>query len=146
MSRFADPSAIGRVDLGACQCPGTPHPDGDTAVYRTDLSASAVGRIGMAGLRGAVARDPLASHRALVLEATLSWNLLWPDPTVEVVDGEERPTVPVPLTEGAIEELDEDTLRTLAKAIDANLRNRAPKGSGGRSPAGSPARKSRTRR
>lgn len=146
MSRFANPAAIGRAELGACQCPGTPHAEGDHAVYRTDLSASAVGRIGMAGLRGAVARDPLASHRALVLEATLSWNLLWPDPAADVAEGEERPTVPVPLVEGAIEEMDEDTLRTLAKEIDAHLRTRAPNRSGGRSPTGSPAKRSRTRR
>lgn len=148
MSRFANPTAIGRADLGACQCPGTPppHPDGDTAVYRTELSGSAISRIGLASLRGAAARDPLAGHRALVLEATLSWTLLWPDPDAELAEGEEPPIVSVPITEATIDELDEETLRTLAREIDKNLRTRAPNARGGRSPAGSPAKRSRTRR
>lgn len=146
MSRFADPRAVETAKLGACQCPGTPHPEGDEAVYRTDLSGSAIARIGLASISGAAARDPLGGHRALVFETLVSWNLLWPDPSAEVADGEERPIVPVPISEGTIEELDEDTLRALAKEIDGHIRTRAPNASGGRSPGGSPAKRSRTRR
>lgn len=37
MSRFADPGATRTVDLGPCECPGTPH-ESDWAKVRSDLS------------------------------------------------------------------------------------------------------------
>lgn len=39
MSRFVDKSAVGRVNLGPCDCPGTPHGE-DWADIRKELSAS----------------------------------------------------------------------------------------------------------
>ena len=145
MSRFANPTAVETADLGACQCPGTPH-DHDSATYRVELGGSAIGRIGMASLRGAAGGDPLSGHRAVVAEAVVSWTLLWPDPTADVAEGAERPVVPVPISDAAIAELDEDTLRSLTREIDSHVRTRAPNARGGRSQDGSPAKRSRTPR
>lgn len=38
MSRFTDPNAAERFDLGPCECPGTPHAEGDWMLLRTQLS------------------------------------------------------------------------------------------------------------
>ena len=40
MSRFADPSKVDVIPLGACQCLGTPH-EQDEATVRWQLGASA---------------------------------------------------------------------------------------------------------
>ena len=134
MSRFADPTAIETVPLGACQCPGTPH-ERDEAVVRWDLGASALMRIGQAQMgRGA---DFYAPYRALILEAVVSWNL-------QVLHNGEPVTVP--LAAATIAELDESTLDTLGEAIDALIENKGklPNPSGASSPASSRGSASRT--
>lgn len=141
MSRFADPIATDVAPLGACQCPGTPH-EQDEATIRTQLGASALARIGRAEIDAAVQGDHFASYRRLVLEATVSWNLLWPDPTAD--EAQERKPVPVPINEATVELLDEPTLRSLAEYIDARVSGADPNGSGARSPALRRARTSRT--
>lgn len=106
MSRFADPSKVETVPLGACQCPGTPH-ERDEARVRWQLSASALARIGQAKLSAGT--DFYAQHRQLILEATVSWNL-------QVLhDGS---PVTVPIVPATVAELDEATIDALAQAID----------------------------
>lgn len=39
MSRFADPNATKRMELGPCECPGSPHAEGDWIAMRCDLGA-----------------------------------------------------------------------------------------------------------
>jgi hypothetical protein len=39
MSRFADPNATKRMELGPCECPGSPHAEGDWIALRSDLGA-----------------------------------------------------------------------------------------------------------
>jgi hypothetical protein len=107
MSRLADPSAVETVALGPCQCPGTPH-EQDEAVVRWQLGASALARVGMAELSVSKG-DVYASWRQLITEATVRWNLL---------TEYEGKVVPVPVAPATVAELDEDTLTTLATAID----------------------------
>lgn len=140
MSRFADIAALSRYSFGACQCPGTPH-DEDFAMYRTQLGASALARIGRAHIEGAVQHDPLAAHRQLVIEAVAEWNLLWLDPSS---DGEDRPVVPVPINAATVELLD-DSIVAFANAIDAANGGPAPNGSGAPSRASSRGSASRAR-
>lgn len=140
MSRFADITALSRYSLGACQCPGTPH-DEDYAMYRTQLGASALARIGRAHIEGAVQHDPLAAHRQLVLESVAEWNLLWLDPSD---DGKDRAVVPVPINAATVELLD-DSIVALANAIDAANGGPAPNGSGAPSRASSRGSASRAR-
>lgn len=127
MSRFADPSAVEVVPLGACQCPGTPH-ERDEATVRYSLSASAYARIGAAELASAKERDPFAAHRQLVLEAVTSW-------TLQVLHNDKPVTVPI--VAATVAELDEATLLPLAEAIDNLIQERgtAPNASGAPSAA-----------
>ena len=133
MSRFADPTATADIDLGACQCPGTPH-EVDTATVRWDLGASALARIGRAELDGAVNLDPMAAYRQVVLETVVSWNLL-------------DSKGPAPLTLASIVELDVDTLKAIAEKADALISGKGslPNASGGPSRGSPPASKSPTR-
>lgn len=133
MSRLADPLAVETVDLGPCQCPGTPH-ERDSAVVRWSLGASALARIGRAELEGAVQLDPMAAYRQTVLETVESWNLLWPGPPDEKGD---RDPVDVPLTQFAIAQLDVDTLKVIAETADKLISGKGvlPNTSGARSPA-----------
>lgn len=126
MSRFADPMAVQTVSLGPCQCPGTPH-EQDEAVIRWQLGASALARVGAAEL-SASRGDVYASWRQLITEATVSWNLK------VTYNGE---VVDVPVTAATVAELDEDTLTTLAKAIDEAIQAKGilPNASGAPSPA-----------
>ena len=39
MSRFANPEATSRFPLGPCDCPGTPHAEGDWLALRSELGA-----------------------------------------------------------------------------------------------------------
>lgn len=136
MSRFADPSLTATVDLGACQCPGTPH-DRDTVEVRTELGASALARVGRAEINAAVTGDHFASYRQLVEEAAIEWNLLHLSPAMS--DDEERIAIPAPINKFTIELLDELTLRAIAEAIDQHT-------SGGPDPNGSGARLRGSRR
>ena len=147
MSRFADPSKVSVVSLGACQCPGTPH-ETDEATVRWDLGASALARIGAAELSKGRTRDPLASWRQLILEAVIEWNLLIP-----ADDGTILPEIiPAPIVSPIVAELDDPTITALAEAIDALIgsRGQLPNASGAPSAAlsresASPTRK-RTRK
>jgi hypothetical protein len=144
MSRFADPSAVAVVPLGACQCPGTPH-ELDEATVRWDLGSSALGRIGLAEQIKVSQRDPLMGHRQLLKEAVVSWNLLLP--------GDNGKPVPAPIILAVIAELDDETVTTLATEIDRLIAERGtlPNDSGAPSPASprgsaSPAQKPRRKR
>lgn len=143
MSRFGDAAATSVIDLGVCQCPGTPH-ERDEAVVRWDLGASAMARIGRAELEGAVRLDPLAAYRQTVAEVVVSWNLLWLAPPDE--HGERR-TLPAPLTPVAIDELDVDTLKAIAETADRLIEHHGtlPNRSGAPSRASSRGSASRTR-
>ena len=123
MSRFADPTSTDVISLGACECPGTPH-EADEAVVRYELGASALVRVGAAEL-SAARGDPYAGWRQLVIEATVSWNLL-------DADGAEAP-----LTLASVAELNHETLTTLAKGIDDLIQAQGalPNASGAPSPA-----------
>lgn len=138
MTRFADPTATAVVSLGACQCPGTPH-EGDEATVRWDLGASALARIGRAELDKVRLRDPLASWRQLILEAVTGWNLL--------LAGEDG-AIPAPIVPAVVAELDDQTITTLAEAIDGLIgsRGHVPNASGAPSPASSQGSASRTRK
>ena len=37
VSRFADPEQWEIVELGPCRCPGSPHPQGDSAQIRAEI-------------------------------------------------------------------------------------------------------------
>lgn len=143
MSRFADIASLARASLGACQCPGTPH-DEDFAMYRTQLGASALARIGRAELEGAVQHDPLAAHRQLVVESVVSWNLLWLDPNGDPEDAD-RKVVAVLINDSTVELLDE-SITPLAAEIDAAISGGpSPNASGAPSRASSRGSASRTR-
>lgn len=139
MSRFADPTRTETVSLGPCQCPGAPHGQ-DEAVVRWDLGASALARIGRAELEKVRSRDPLAAWRQLILEATVSWNLL--------LEGEDGEGIPAPIVPGVVDELDDDTITTLATAIDRLIGSRGtlPNDSGAPSPESSRGSASQTPR
>ncbi len=145
MARLADPSLIARLDLGECGCPTAPH-ERDEATVRIRRGASALGRIGAQQVRSVAELDPLAAHRQLLEETLLSWNLVWRDPSEDPPgEGEEdeRPIVPVPINRMTIAELDEDTIRGLARQINDRMVTSAPKASGGRSRRSSSAKGSR---
>lgn len=139
MSRFADPTKTETVPLGACQCPGAPH-EGDEATVRYQLGASALARVGAAGLVAARSRDPYAAYRQLVLECVVSWNLVDTD--------EDGDAVPVPITPAIVAEMDEDTLVPLAEAIDALVQSKGqlPNAPGAPSPASPRGSASHTRK
>jgi hypothetical protein len=127
------------VTIGPCQCPGTPH-EQDEATVRWDLGASALARIGRAELDRNRLRDPMAAWRQLVLEAVASWNLLLPN--------DDGVGVPAPIIPDVVAELDDDTLTTLATAIDNLIDSSGtlPNASGAPSVASSPESASPTRK
>ena len=43
MGRFADATRTNRVELGPCECPGSPHPE-DFALVRAELFAPQISR------------------------------------------------------------------------------------------------------
>ena len=139
MSRFADPSKVDVIPLGACQCLGPPH-EQDEATVPWQRGASGPARIGRAELDKIRSRDPLASWRQLVLECVTEWNLLIPN--------DEGVGVPAPIIPATVAELDDVTLTTLAEAIDKLLGSRStvPNASGAPSVASPPGSASPTRR
>jgi hypothetical protein len=143
MSRFADPAAVAVIDLGACQCPGTPH-ERDEATVRWDISGSALARIGRAELDRSVMHDPFAAYRQTVKETLVSWNLLILSPGEE----EDRKPVPAPIHEFAIDELDGETLRLIATGADELITHKGtlPNRSGALSAESSPESASHTRK
>jgi hypothetical protein len=112
MSRFADPTATAPVDLGACQCPGTPH-EKDEGLLRWQLGGSALARIGTAETIGRLTGDPFAGYRAVAAECLVSWNLL-----IEQVEDGVTSVVPVPINSRSIEALDDVTLTKIAETAD----------------------------
>lgn len=70
MSRFADPRATRTVQLGPCECPGTPHAEGDWAKVRSQLSGSDI-----AIISGASTTDEAAAA-AVIADYVPEWNLL----------------------------------------------------------------------
>lgn len=137
MSRFADPGATAVVPLGPCQCPGTPH-EQDEAVVRWQLGSSALGRVGAAEI-AAARGDVFTAWRQLVVEAVVAWNLMAEE------DGQ---AVAAPVSLRSVAELDEDTLTSLATAIDRLVETRGvlPNASGAPSPASPRGSASRTRK
>ena len=67
MSRFTDPRATKKFDLGPCECPGTPHAEGDWMLLRCDLSGQ--------DLLDIESADGAGRLRVLVVE----WNLIGDD-------------------------------------------------------------------
>ncbi len=117
VGRFASPNRTEEyVFPGPCRCPGTPH-EHDVAQVRVAIGASAKARIGRAELEGAIRLDPLASHRQVILEGVVSWNLLWPNPAQDDPAMAAADPVPVPINESTVELLDED-LVPLAEFAD----------------------------
>ncbi len=68
MTRFADPTATRTVDLGACECPGTPH-ESDWAKVRSDLSGPELSML----LRLVPGREEEAAE--IVAPFIVEWNL-----------------------------------------------------------------------
>jgi hypothetical protein len=114
MSRFADPTVTARLDLGPCQCPGTPHAS-DYIEMRTELGA----------------RDVLAVATGDSLDALatliVGWNLLDNDGT------------PAPVDRDHIDRLYADSFDALNGWIEGRVRvSSLPNGSGAPSADGSP--------
>lgn len=72
MSRFADPRATRTVELGACECPGTPHST-DWIKVRGDLSAQE-----SAILLGLPRLEP-ERQAEVIAPFVVEWNLIGPD-------------------------------------------------------------------
>lgn len=128
MSRFADPTATKTVELGPCDCPGTPH-ESDWAKVRTEASAEEAERfIDTANL------DPESAAEA-VASFIPEWNLLGPD-------GQ-----PWPPSTDAIRALKVPTVSILANAIAETVTESVtlPNASGAPSAASSRKSASRTR-
>jgi len=64
MSRFADPNATKRLELGPCECPNTPHAEGDWIDLRSELSG-----IDLASMESA---SPPERMKRLIVR----WNLI----------------------------------------------------------------------
>lgn len=132
MSRFANRAGTVRVDLGPCQCPGTPH-ESDWAEHRTGLGYGDFGAIALVAQGG----DVFAAKRKTIEVAVVAWNLLGED-------GE-----PAPLGEDSVFALDIETAEAIYASIDASVLTATqtlPNGSGARSRSSSRASASRTRK
>lgn len=130
-ARFINPGTT-TVDLGPCQCPGTPH-DRDTAEVREGL--------GWADLVDVRSADRTPGQRALILvtRAVASWTLL-------EADAEGR-AVPVPVSEANVHRLDDATSDLLWPACYAAFEAAQaplPNASGAPSPDSRPERDSST--
>lgn len=90
------------VPLGPCQCPGTPHPDGDEAQVYTVLGWPDLVDIGMADSEG-------AGRLVLITRAIARWNL------VELANGK---PYPVPIVEASVRLLDDVTMTAIAEAAN----------------------------
>ena len=137
MGRFAH-SRTRTLNLGPCGCPGTPHPEGDTAEVLEELGVRDTILVSEAGLGAAAQRGGynVAAAEAKQIElATVSWSLL---------DDAGQPTEPSPLWIGR---LDAVTFGLLANECGKALQRAVTplsKGRGARSATSSPASASRT--
>lgn len=102
-----------RVELGPCECPGSPHKDGDFALVKDRLTFGDVRRVA-----GLLFSDDLGSTAMMIARAIVSWNL------VELVDGQVRP-VHIPTYENgttdlaALDGLSVEQSQALRKVIDS---------------------------
>lgn len=128
MSRFADPRATRTVDLGACECPGTPH-SSDWAKVRSDLSDPECAILLRIDLQSE--QEQAETIAPFVAE----WNLLGPDGTLAAIDAD------------ALFSLKGPTLKAIGSALGEVLRENLhlPNPSGAPSPASSRGSASRTR-
>lgn len=119
MGRFVDAAKTRRVELGPCECPGTPHPE-DFALVRAELSAHEISRF-----TGADAEDVAEIAAGFIP----SWNLLGNDGR------------PMPVAAAALLSMMPPTLNLLTDAIAASIAASVtlPNGSGDPSASGSPA-------
>lgn len=97
MSRFADPAAEAEVDLGPCECPGSPH-GSDSAWVRAEFGAKELVLLQRrtqelvdSDADDAMVADALFPH-------VLRWNLLGPDgqpcqPSPELLGQLKAPTL-----------------------------------------------------
>lgn len=129
MSRFIAPinePLTRTVILGPCECPGTPHKDGDTAEVYTQVGWDDLVDIGLAPTEG-------AAQRVLTTRAISSW-------TLEYRNGDGT-NHPAPINEATVRLLAPGTLAAIAEAVnEAYERAEAPlpNGSGEGSPASPP--------
>lgn len=122
--RFA---AIGTtsVDLGPCRCPGTPHPDGDSAEVYDRLGWDDIVDIGLADTEG-------AARRAVLARAIARWTLV-------ANDGDGDPAS-VPISEATVRLLDDATRAALWAVAETAFRiSAAPLPNA----SGAPSRRSR---
>ena len=118
MSRFADPRATRTVELGACECPGTPH-SGDWCKVRSDLSGSELATLlKLDGMDEATASETIAPFIA-------EWNLSDADGVV-AIDAD------------ALFALKGPTLHAIGEALGETLRENL----GLPNPSGAPSRAS----
>lgn len=124
LSRFANPNRTDVLPLGPCQCPGTPHTEGDIAVYRLELGSGEESRAGAYGwsITNGVYFDWEAARSKLIEIGVVRWNLLGPD-------GE-----PMPVTVISAGLLDEKTRNAIAAKLDEVTSPPLPKASKRRSP------------
>lgn len=106
MSRFADPTAVTEVNLGPCECPGTPH-GSDLAYIRSQFSARELVTLGaeIRRLSAMAEEDEDAMVSDALIRFVVSWNLLGPDG---------QPSTP---TRDLIYQLTTPTLTTLIEAV-----------------------------
>lgn len=124
----ADRADTRRVQL-TCRCPGETHQGGDSAHVVKLLGYGDRGDIRQAGRAGGVE----AFYQLNILRGVVSW-------TLTLADGTERPITPE-----EVRLLDEATVIELTQALDpAWAEDPVPKASGGRSRAGSRAKRSST--
>lgn len=129
MSRFADATATKTVDLGPCECPGTPH-ESDWAKVRTEASAEEAERF--------VDTEKLTPEGAAEAVASFipEWNLLGPNgepwpPSTDSVRALKMATVKI-IAKAVAETINESV--TLPNASAAPSRGLS-RGSGSRTPA-----------
>lgn len=127
MSWFADTLATTEVDLGPCQCPGTPH-ERDWIKVRAEFSGSEISAL------ASVDEDDEAGVAATIARYVVEWSLLGPN-------GEPWPPGPDSLLA-----LKQSALVSITNAISANVQDsaRVPNSSSVRSVASSRASASRT--
>lgn len=130
MSRFVNTTATRTVDLGPCECPGTPHAR-DEALVRAEMSNQDI-------LDFANSEDGEETAEA-VANLTIGWNLLGDDGK------------PCPPTKEAVLALFTPTLRSLIKGIgesvkESSARGTDPKASFDPSRSGTPASGRHTRK
>lgn len=101
------------IELGPCECPGSPHKDGDVAVVKDRLTFGDVRRVA-----GLLFSDDLSSTAMMIARSIVSWNL------VEMVEGQQRP-VHIPTYENgttdlaALDLLSVEQSQELRKVVDS---------------------------